>query len=324
MSRLRIALLLAALLSLVPGQARAQASGFSAECRSLLGPDTAVADFLDDPLAICPHRDGASREVACPSGLKVAEELAPGFGQMADVNKIPNFEIEDIFLDARSYDACEDIFQEEGFRAPLKRIPPATSEVLRSKKHWSSYDTTALDPVQLSMARVLASIENWSYCHRIYEEGPFVVHAEYRRKTGTILLYRTSCLTKRIYGEEIGDLGAGHRFHLVAGHEVGHAIDAATGDADTDSDPARAEIRATIYGTYIARCLSRQFQGIVRENLRNAQSPLQTRQGECLIERWQAVDARLKEIATRGPTVGPDSLARIQGALGCVSLADDR
>lgn len=289
------------------------------DCHTLFAPGSGVSDFLDDQLAICPSRDDESRPGSCPSGLRVVEEGRPGSGQLGDVNKIPNFEIEDLFLDAGYYAACRDIFAEPGFSAPVSRIPAASAEVLRSQPHWERYPLESLEPLQRSMATVLASITNWSYCHRVYEEGPFVIHAEFRKATGSILLYQTACQTTRLYNEEIADLGAGHRFHLVAGHEVGHAIDSATGDSDRDQDPTRAEIRATIYGTYIARCLSRQFQALVRTNIADAETELQTRQAECLIQRWEAVDRRLAEIGSRGPAIDADSLASIQGSLGCVS-----
>lgn len=172
-----------------------------------------------------------------------------------------------MFSEPDAYAMCRDIFDEE-FLATMRRIPPLTDAELSAR--WDWVDPSPLDEIQRGMLSVLARI-TLRNCNEIRYGHTFAhrVHGEFDPATWTATVYASACSAQTIYGDDgVASMNYAYRYVLVQSHEVGHAIDALTGDLLQD-DPglcAERENRATIYGSYIARCMSRLLRDVIESS----------------------------------------------------------
>jgi hypothetical protein len=208
---------------------------------------------------------------------------------MAGANRLPDSLYVDMLSDDSYYGTCQGLFEDATLQKRLALIP--TEEVDRRLAAFGHRPDT--EPRRRMLAAVLGV--SWGYCHRVNESPQSVIHAKFLRETTSIVLYSTSCDAKSIYRQRITSLDLGHRFFLVTAHELGHAIDLATDRLPPNRDTA-AENRATWYGTFIAQCASKLWQGILVDNSTLDRTDSQRALRSRVLSEWKAHDKDIEAL----------------------------
>lgn len=244
-----------------------------------------VPDPLDDMLLACGYRDEGD-VTKCAANLPLAPERRPGAGQLSEATRTPEGDFEGLFFDRDNYARCGDIFDRK-FLDDIADIAPMPELAIRERWHYEG----ATDPIQQRMATVFSAISTWTYCHRVYAVSQGRVQGEYQPTYKSITLYATSCEAEKIYNNDLRAYNATYRYYLVAAHELGHAIDDATGRLRTRSGED-AERIATLYGSSISQCAGRQYQAIVRANEDYPEMPRSEaiRIKKCTLKMWEKLD----------------------------------
>lgn len=138
------------------------------------------------------------------------------------------------------------------------------------------------------------------------------IHGAFNPRTWTINIYESAVTAPSIYRQDITDLSVGFRYALIIGHELGHALDALTGDLTNAALCSTVEDRATIYGTYFAECISRVMRlGADRDGT----SP----EGiMCLSQRWKLYEFEYNRMRVELGRLRPSSKKKVTPAVAGV------
>jgi hypothetical protein len=219
---------------------------------------------------------------------------------------------------------CFDILHDPGFAQALERVAkrrPEEVSPLRAK------DWPALDEQQRGAALLFTHLDGVDECdEELTVPGGGKVHGAFDPASWRIKVYRSALSAQAIYGSPISDISVGFRYALVVGHELGHVLDALTGDLLDDALCASREDRATYYGTYLAECLTRVMRIALTSlaDLRGEDAGLSAASIPCAMQRWSLYGLRYAqlriafeptEIARR-----PAELNETQAFVGCLGL----
>lgn len=240
-----------------------------------------------------------------------------------------------MFSEPDAYAMCNDIFDAD-FLATMRRISPLTDQKIAAR--WDWVDPKPLNEIQRGMLSVLAQI-NLNNCAGIRYGRSFShrIHGEFDPKTWTATVYASACSAETIYEDSgVGTMNHAYRFVLVQGHEIGHAIDALTGDLSSD-DPKlceKREARATVYGSYIARCMSRilrdviessEYSDVIAASLPDPSPAYFKKVHECIGKKWGEYEKELESISRRaGKHISADAytakLSALSNTIACEGL----
>ena len=193
-------------------------------------------DETEDPAIICPDENG---------------HVALRKGGTSEVHGVPDEELKGLTDDAM-FARNRDIFDDDQFRRAAAAI----------NRKWPRSDRG--DEIQLAIRTVFEHAKwKWEPFEPAQVQN-FTIYActdldalRAGRGPAAIHLYTPMCTAYEIYATSLGRLDARSRFILVATHELGHIVDALAGPAARPA--ADAETAATIYGTYFARFMTRQW-----------------------------------------------------------------
>lgn len=248
----------------------------------------AYVNLLEQAAIACPSDLDTNIDdpVACSPQWRPGPARRPGSGELAGINRLPDSLFVDMLENDNYYRVCRDLFESPALLAKLSSLP---SSVVASIP-------AAISPE--ARGKVLAAVKHvksWHYCHRVNETADSTIHALYSAQNDSVTLYSTSCEANSVYRQGLRSLDKGHRFFMIAAHELGHGIDAATGQLPVVSDQA-AEDRATWYGTFFAQCSSRLWQQILKDNSNVDRTDSQREQRSQFIDQWRAHETRISTL----------------------------
>lgn len=290
------------------------------DCAIPLGGQLIEIDGLNDRNLICPVRDESSNgEPDCrTSDLQLERMPTASMGEAVVGSRLPDGILEAMFFDPEEYQLCSGIFKDGNgadganqFQDAISKIQPASLSAIRSR--WPYYSNSSLDQTQRAMATVFLALSSWNYCHYKASFDGQGVHARFLPSKGTITLFGSACEAAVLYGTSLKKLNVGHRYYLIAGHELGHAIAHAAGD-DSSGDH---EGRATTYGIYVAECFSRSFQRQLARLASPEESPLVRPYRECQIQAWKDLERHLSEIRKGLTPADSNSAKSTRDAMDC-------
>jgi hypothetical protein len=221
-------------LAIAVAAAPSDPSLLSDDCVALFA--SGFTDETEDPATICPDENG---------------HVPLRKGGTSEANGVPDEVLKDLTDDAM-FARNRDIFDDEQFRraaAAINRKRPRSDrgdEILlairtvfeRATWKWEPFEPKHVQNFTIYACTDLDALRA--------SRGPAAIH-----------LYTPMCTAYEIYATSLGRLDARSRFILVATHELGHIVDALAGPAVRPA--ADAEMAATIYGTYFARFMTRQW-----------------------------------------------------------------
>lgn len=241
------------------------------------------------------------------------------------LNGLPDALFKGMFWDADDYALCSDIFSEPWFKQAISGVHPmGMKSALERMSKGEMSKVIAPDSTQLRMASVLNRLRfrwNWTT-----EHAQFAGHEVYgccepdgADGTATIYLYGGICDAKTIYDVSLRKLGPGLRFSLIAGHELGHIIDFESGQAYRE--PGGREMRATVYGSFFARCEARMFVRFFEREIADHESqPDQYSELRfCYLRRWQDFERSMAKQHAEWATTPGKAPEFTQFALACMA-----
>ena len=164
--------------------------------------------------------------------------------------------------------SCRDLFVGTELERALAQVKADPDDVLERAFAWKHSEKLPLasDDFQRAMATVLAHTGDLVLCDtkRDDEKTGGKVHGQNFHTTGELVVYLTACDARSIERAPLKFRSPAVKLFLVFGHELGHSIDVESGDyGKTEAGMcADRELRASLYGTYIAECYARVFAGL--------------------------------------------------------------
>ncbi|MBL8950372.1 MAG: hypothetical protein JNK82_06325 [Myxococcaceae bacterium] len=296
------------------------------ECLALL---ERTPDPIDDRTLICPDERGEVNRWS--QGLAEVFEVVPFDPMGHDLPpRVPAEPItfSDQFWNEGEYSVCKDIFHEEPFLSAVMKLPAASGRVAREALSNAGERVFRPDEVQLRMATVFTHVEQptWEFESPMEEGRELYGCIEVHRRRFPIRLYRGACDAKALYSYDLRVLGPMLRLELIAAHELGHAIDALTGDLS--SRPLAAETRATVYASFLAQCSARTMRTFFLEAARAITSPLSAQRRRkaqlvCMARRWHTFEQYLASARAGWTSSEPRLSPGFSSAFACASPAAD-
>jgi hypothetical protein len=299
------------------------AIAFAASCHHAAQPATHTK-VDPHPAQSCPTGDypGAIEEsatAAFPDGSSEHDLESKYFGQHSCAPEQPEAvdpsalgfprDYAIMFLTRSSWTRCHDLFDSGAFADAVQRIPAVKNDAGRAALQQSlpeieqvlfaesppsdlidAKDAKDASPIQLGLAAVFAAskwqLENPSATGSTDGAGagpPACTHADNGSISTTTTFYRRGC-------------GPSLSTAMVIAHQLGHAIDVASGDAAKDA--GGVEKRASIYAASLAECYVRDTEAFYQSFA--AANDAQKQVLACFAADWHRTEAMLDKARTGG------------------------